>query len=542
MSTILGISNIGRFTRIASTIQPPVVREVQPVAADIGALGLARYQLLRLRDAINEAKEIAGSSRVGRDGVVGINSSGALSLDNSTRAALLESNAEINTAPTSFSPFGPAWTGLGTSTALATIGGVYDGSGGTGTLRFEVRRGGDHGQDRLRIRVRDTDNSVLQNFTIQANDPIDQVYNLNNGLTFQLGPGALVRNDDFTLNVFDTVGSVVSTSNPFNGVRNANPNLDIGESVTGGTLTINGVGITVGAADSIDSIITAINQSGAGVTASFDIAQERLVLTQNTHGATPTVFIDSDDSGFASALKLSGAVVVAGKDADLDSPLVNVAQFQGVQSGTIVVNQTAIAIDVQTDSLSDILTRINTAQTQATATYSEPPQRVTFSSDLAVSLDDGGTGFLAALNIATGLFQAGRADGVSTSRNRAITQTADEVTRRLNGLLSAAAGRDALSALSTQLTGILAEAFASQTNALRGDFGLSLNSAATASSVDTRVLARNLSRNATATLQFLVGTESSLGLYDKLGARVDQAINDLNRQLGSAGFIVDTRA
>lgn len=539
---ILGISNIAQFVSVRSPTPQPFAREAQAVTADIGALSFARYQLLRLRDAIDEAMQAAGSSRIGRSGAAGVNSSTTLVLDNSTRAAVLESSAEINTALTSFSPFGPGWTGLGTSTALATLGGVYDGLSGSGTLRFQVRQGGDHGQDRLRIRVRDTDNSVLQNFTIQANDPLNQVYNLNNGLTFTLGPGALVRNDEFTLNVSDTIGSVVNTSTAFNGVRNANPNFDLGESVGAGTLTINGVSIAVGAADSVDSVIAAINQSAAGVTATFDVAQERLVLTQDTSGLTPTVVIGSDDSGFAAALKLAAAVVTPGRDADIDSALANVTQFQSVQSGTIMVNQTAIAIDVQNDSLQDILTRINSAQNQATASYTEPPQQVSFASEQALSLNDGGTGFLAALNITPGTFKAGRADGVNTSHGRTITTTADLVTRRLNSILSITAGSSALSALGTQLTGIFSEALGNQLSAIRGDFGLRLNSAATATGLDTRVLARNLQRNANATLQFLVGNESSSGLFDKLALNVDQAIADLNRQLGNVGSIVNTRA
>lgn len=543
MATILGISNIAQFTRVRSTtIQQPVTREVQAVAADIGALSLSRYQLLRLRDAINEAMDAAGSSRVGHSGVTGVNSSSALVLDNSIRAALLESSNEINTAPTSFSPFGPNWTGLGTSTALATIGGVYDGSGGDGTLRFQVLRGGDHGQDRLRIRVRDTDNSAIQNFNINRNDPLNQQYSINNGLTFTLGPGALVRNDEFTINVSDSVGSAVNTSTAFDGVRNANPNFDIGESVGAGTLTINGVNIAVGAADSVDSMVAAINQSAAGVTASFDVAQERLVLTQNTPGLAPTVVLDSDDSGFASALKLAGAVVTPGRDADIDSALTNVTQFQGVQSGTIMVNQTAIAIDVQTDSLQDILTRINNAQNQVTAAYSEPPQSVSFNSDQAVSLDDGATGFLGALNIARGIFRPGPADGISTSQGRVVTETTDRVTRRLSSVLSITARSSTLGTLGTQLTDIFSEALANQANAVRGSFGLRLNSAATATGLDARVLARNLQRNATATLQFLVGTESSSGLFDKLALKVDQAIADLDRQLGNVGSIVNTLA
>ena len=41
-------------------------------------------------------------------------------------AATLQSTAEINATPTSYSPFGPDWSGA--STGLVTFDGVYDGS------------------------------------------------------------------------------------------------------------------------------------------------------------------------------------------------------------------------------------------------------------------------------------------------------------------------------------------------------------------------------------------------------------------------------
>jgi len=544
MATTLGIFNLAQFTRVAPTSiqQQPVATRVKSVSPDIAALSLARYQLLRLRDAINEAKEAAGSARVGRAGVVGVASTGPLVLDNSTRAAVLESAEEINTTPTSFSPFGPDWTGSGASTALMTIGGVYDGSGGSGTLRFIARDTGVHGVKRLRIRVRDTDNKTLANVTINANDPIGQQYNLPNGLNFTLGPGALVKNDEFLLNVSDTIGSAVIAGNPFDGVRNANPNLEPGLSVTGGTLTINGVNITVDATDSVDTMVTAINQSAAGVTASFDATRERLVLTQDTPGLAPTVVIDSDDSGFASAIKLAGATVTPGRDADIDSPLANVNQFQGVQSGTITVNQTDIAIDVQTDSLRDVLDRINASQTDATVVYTEPPQQVRFGSNRTVTLDDGTTGFLAALNIPRGSFGSSRGNGFSNGQSRALTETVDRVTRRLNGLLATTSSRNPLGSLGAQFGDVVSEALNSQANAVGGSFGLRLNPGASGASLDSQALGRNLQRNARSTLQFLAGTESSLGLLDRLATNVDQAIAHLNSQLGNLGSIVNRRA
>ena len=52
--------------------------------------------------------------------------------------ASLRSTEEINAVPTSYTPFRTGFSGA--STALATIGGVYDGDQGTDTLTFQVKK------------------------------------------------------------------------------------------------------------------------------------------------------------------------------------------------------------------------------------------------------------------------------------------------------------------------------------------------------------------------------------------------------------------
>lgn len=540
MAINLSIINFGQFARVSPIEITPAApaRQVSNVASDIAELSRARYELLRLRDALMEALDAAGVSRPSTTSTTTrIGSSGALVLDNSSRAAVLTSLEEINTIPTSYSPFGPAWAGG--STALATIGGIYDGSNGTGALTFQARSVGVRGEDLLRIRVRDPSNRILENVVIQPTDPLDTQYDIGNGLYFTLGSGSLTRNDEFTVDVFATTGSVVNVGNPFDGVRNANPNLDAGQSVTGGTLTINGVDIAVGADDSIDAVATAINQSGAGVTAVFDAATERLVLSQNTTGAEPTIDIQTDDSGFAAAAKLAGAVVVPGRDPDLSSPLDTVSQFQGVQSGTINVNGTAIDIDVTTDSLADVLARINGAQGDVTATYSEPPQKVSLEADRPIALDDGSTGFLAALNIASGSYSGARGNGLSSARATAITGTVRNVVNLLDGFLKDDGSSAAVGQIRTQL-GALVSSFLTPESSNRADtFGFEYTAGSRRTRLDVQALTRNLQRRAADTLEFLAGNDSRFGLLTGAARNVDQAIAQLNNRLGLRGSTVD---
>ena len=99
---------------------------------------------------------------------------------------------------TSYAPNNPGWTG---ATAAPTIGGAYDGSNGTGDLKFLVNRNGVHGEDDLRIRVYDPNDSLIDTINISKNDPINKVYSLDNGLTLAFGDGELVRNESFLVSV-----------------------------------------------------------------------------------------------------------------------------------------------------------------------------------------------------------------------------------------------------------------------------------------------------------------------------------------------------
>ena len=263
-------------------------------------------------------------------------SASQLGLDPTGTAATVQSAEEVNATPTSFSPFGPDWNGG--SSAGATISGIYDGSDGTDTLTFKVTEEGTHGADRLKIKVFDSSNQKLDTIVIRANHDIDRQYTLGNGLILTLGEGDLLKNDTFTVDVSDSLGSAVDPDKSFSGVRNDNPNLEYGRSVTNGSFQVNGVEISISENDTIHTVLERINQSDAGVAAVFDAATEKVLLTQNTIGSAYDITLENDTSGFLAAVKLDGAVPVAGQDPDTQRPLAEVPRFASVQSGAIGVN------------------------------------------------------------------------------------------------------------------------------------------------------------------------------------------------------------
>ncbi len=310
--------------------------------------------------------------------------------------------------PTSYTPTNPVWTGV-FSSAEATIGGIYDGSDGSGTYTFQVTQGGIHGTDNLLIDVLKPDQTLLETISILSTDPIDNLYTLSNGLTFRLGAGDLEKDDEFTINVSASVGSAANPDKAFNGVRNDNPNFDSGLSVTAGSFEVNGESISVLATDTINSIAAKITASNAGVTAAYNSGTDQIDLVQKTFGASPTITLDNDTSGFLAATKLSAATPSAGQDEvrDEDQVLSTLAQFSSVTSGNLLINAVSIAIDVGSDSLTNILSNITNSAAGVTASLSGDKVSITSNtSSASVVLDSNSTGLFGALNITEGTYQS----------------------------------------------------------------------------------------------------------------------------------------
>jgi hypothetical protein len=317
--------------------------------------------------------------------------------------------AVSDSEPTSFLGHQPNWNGLGISDASVTLDGTYNGADGIGTFNFVVDRGGTHGQDDLIIKVYSPDGSHLEDINIDKEDPLDTQYTLSNGILFSLGEGDLLNTDSFSLTFTETIGSTVDPDKPFNGTGNDSPKLEYGLSVTDGSFQINGIAIDVNADDSINTVIDRVNQSEAGVTATFDAAAEKVVLTQETPGSDHEINLTNDTSGFLAAVKLDQATPAPGEDPETEKPLAEVAAFSSVQNGNISVNGESISIDINTDSLTDVLDRITASNAEVSASFDSSSQRVSLNSDNPdnqLILDSGITNFFSAAGITDGTYNS----------------------------------------------------------------------------------------------------------------------------------------
>jgi hypothetical protein len=537
---------------------------------EIAALRRMGARLGVLRGALDYLAELRGSLRAARrtGGIAAGRAAEALSgasldLDPIASFTTLRGSAEVNTIPTSFTPFGP--TVSGTSTTLPTLAGVYGGAQGDDVLTVRFRDTAVIGSaSRLRVAVDDSDGNRVANLRFDNVAPGTPLA-IGNGMALALGAGLAVNGGSFTVSVFQSVGSAVDPTKPFDGTRNEQPNFEPGLSVTAGSFELNGVAIDVFANDSIDGVLARITASAAGVDAEFDAASERILLTQRTAGSGAHIVLANDTSGFLAATKLAGAAEVAGQDGDdpVHQPIASVPSLAGIASGTFAVNGTPLAVDVDADSLADVLDRINAAGAGVTATLDPATHRVrVVASDpeAPLTLDDGSSGLFTALGIAPGGYEpvaardAERRQPARFARPSALRSGLLELGRALNALLAdgfgGLSGAD-LGALRGGIASAAAGAFAGSPGARPGarlglSFDLSRAPRGAFASAATR-LSRALERDAEALAAFLFeapGRGAPGGLVTSLRERVEEAEGRLLgklRALRLTGAQVDLR-
>ena len=551
MSVIQSLQNLISASRVNEPRQvQPGLRPYLAINDDASVdFRRVRSSLLNLYRHLETLAELADVDTRFKLDLPDARSATGLGLNLTATAAALSSTEEINSAPMSFSPFGPEWTGA--SDALITIGGEYSGAQGTDTLTLESRRNGTHGANNLQIRVEDSLGNIVTNIGIGKNDPLDQQYDLGNGLYLTLGPGNLVNRDTTTIQVFDNVGAAVDPNKPLGGVRNDNPNLQFGITpVVNGFFQVNGEAISVSTTDSIDDIIDRINLSSAGVTATFNTTTESIDFLQDTLGSAPTIDLQGDTSNFLQAVKLDGAVVVPGVDKEDDQALQQVAQFAAVSSGDILINGETISIDTSSDSLNTVLDNINSSAAGVVASFDAGTQRVLIEATdptNALELDSNGTGLFAALNMPEGRVDSEAvANGVSRKRSYDIADEAIAAFTTLSELFRDSSFNGQAGRFRDPLEAAIRAVYGSD---MTDDFfGMRFDGSADArrrgdfATIDRQLLTRNLQQRGDAVRDVLATRDGEAGLIYGLLNATRQALTNVNQTLGISGTFIDTFA
>ena len=186
--------------------------------------------------------------------------------------------------------------------------------------------------------------------------------------------------------------------------------------VTAGKFTVNGVSVNIELTDSLQDVFAKISTAtGGAVTASYSAATDKINLT----GASEIVLgAANDTSNFLSVARLAnnGTDTVASGTAlgstSTNVPLANarlrtaVTAVDGTGAGTFAINGVSIDYNLNTDSLSNILSKINSSSAGVSASYDSASDRVILANkttgDTGLSIQEGAGGLMGALGLATG--------------------------------------------------------------------------------------------------------------------------------------------
>ena len=338
-----------------------------------------------------------------------LSSSAILGLDVATpeAASTITSTAEANTMSTSY---GVVQATFSAGTSVGTLSGTYAGTGAASnatalTLTMTSTSGtiGSLVPKLVSINVKDQNNTNLGTYSAWITTGGTISLGADIGLSISFGAGSVTQNATSTFTVSNTTPTDVDATAAFNAGVNVRPRFDGSKVVTAGSFTVNGTSVSVLANDSINSVLSRINSTVSGVTASF--SGDKVTL-QSTAASEDAITLAGDTSGFLSALNLTGATTVTGNVRDDLQTLAKTSQFGAVVNGAFTVNGANISVNRTTDTLQSIIGRINSAGAGVTATYDSAADKIRLTtttnseSDIVVAGDT--SGFLTAGKLSTG--------------------------------------------------------------------------------------------------------------------------------------------
>lgn len=190
--------------------------------------------------------------------------------------------------------------------------------------------------------------------------------------------------------------------------------------VKAGTITVNGRQVTVAATDTLQGVFDKISAAtGGDVVGTYDPTQDRITLTSG--GSNIVLGSATDTSNFlqvtrlanngAAAVTSSSALGAAKLSGTLADANLGTTIDDGGNVGKFKINGVEITFDDGTDSISDILSRINNSSAGVTAGYDSINDRFILTNkvtgDVGFALEDVSGNFLAATGLSGGTLQRG---------------------------------------------------------------------------------------------------------------------------------------
>jgi flagellar capping protein FliD len=160
---------------------------------------------------------------------------------------------------------------------------------------------------------------------------------------------------------------------------------------TNGTFSINGVRITIAnySTARVNDVLSMINGSAAGVTASYDSTNDRIMLASREYSSASITLGDpTDTSDFLTIAKLTanqGASFSPGSSTtsiSTGSSLSRAGFTLSPTSGTFTINGISLFVNTATESMDDLITKINNSGANVTARYDTLADKFVLSSTM----------------------------------------------------------------------------------------------------------------------------------------------------------------
>lgn len=194
-------------------------------------------------------------------------------------------------------------------------------------------------------------------------------------------------------------------------------NLPTSTAVSAGAFTVNGQKVTIALTDSLDQVFSAISTATSGVvTASYDHLTDKITLSG---GGTLVLGAANDTSNFLSAMKLSNnnspSVESASKLGSVNKSAMlasarltaGITAVDGSGNGSFSLNGVSISYNVNTDSLTSVMQRINQSTAGVTAAYDGSNDRVVLSNsvtgDVGIGVSEATGGLMEALGLSSSM-------------------------------------------------------------------------------------------------------------------------------------------
>ena len=209
------------------------------------------------------------------------------------------------------------------------------------------------------------------------------------------------------------ISSHISATNDVSGVTVGAANF--ATAVTAGTFSVNGAQVTLATTDSLQAVFDKINKAtGGNVTASYDSTTDKISLNS---ASNITLGSAADTSNFLQVAKLSnnssGSVTsnatlgrVSSSSVLTGAHLATTVSDGGSGAGAFTVNGVSISFNASTDTLQNVVDRINSSAAGVTADYDVVNNKFSLTNrttgDVGISVADTTGNFLAATGLTGG--------------------------------------------------------------------------------------------------------------------------------------------